>query len=182
MPHEAPDHLVVGHLNKPHGTRGELYVWPLTDHGATVFVAGARLTMGDEHGHVSTIPHRVLEVESSRAFRRGYLVKFVGVDDRTAAEAFRDRYVLRPISELPEREAGEVFYHELLGMAVVTSDGERVGVVREVYELTPHHMLDVEREGQADRLLVPLADALVDVIDVNERRVVISPPPGFLDL
>jgi len=182
MPNEAPEFLVVGHLNKPHGTRGEVYIWPLTDHGVETFKPGARLTLGDEHGNVLRVPETVLEVESSRAYRRGFLVKFVGVEDRTAAEGIRDRYVLRPLSELPDKDEGEFFYHELLGMTVVTSTGERVGVVREVYELAPHHMLDVVREGEADTLLVPLAEFMVDSIEPETRQVVITPPPGFLDL
>lgn len=182
MSNEAPEYLVVGHLNKAHGTRGEVYTWPLTDHGAETFVQGARLTLGDEHGNVLQVPETILEVETSRAYRRGFLVKFVGVEDRTGAESIRDRYVLRRMAEIPAKDEGEFFYHELLGMTVVTASGENVGVVREVYELVPHHMLEVEREGEADTLLVPLAEAMVDSIELETRQVVISPPPGFLDL
>ena len=29
MRRSEPSYLVVGHLNKAHGTKGELFVWPL---------------------------------------------------------------------------------------------------------------------------------------------------------
>ena len=28
---DQPEHLVVGHVTKAHGTKGEIFVWPLTD-------------------------------------------------------------------------------------------------------------------------------------------------------
>ena len=31
MGRSEPAYLVVGHVNKAHGTKGELFVWPLTD-------------------------------------------------------------------------------------------------------------------------------------------------------
>jgi ribosomal 30S subunit maturation factor RimM len=38
-----PEHLVVGHVTKPHGTKGELFVWPLTDRVEDVFEPGREL-------------------------------------------------------------------------------------------------------------------------------------------
>ena len=43
-----PDFLVVGHLNKPHGTKGELFVWPLTDHPESIYAPGVVLLLGEE--------------------------------------------------------------------------------------------------------------------------------------
>ena len=36
-----PPFLVVGHVNKVHGTKGELFVWPLTDYPGSHFTPGA---------------------------------------------------------------------------------------------------------------------------------------------
>ena len=85
------------------------------------------------------------------------------------------------ITEVPPREEDEVFYHELLGMQVVTNEGVDVGVVREVYETEPAHLLEVE--GAHKKLhLIPFADRIVKKVDQQARRLVIKPPPGLLDL
>ena len=41
-----PLHLVVGHLSKAHGTKGELVVLPLTDHPEGTYASGVVLSLG----------------------------------------------------------------------------------------------------------------------------------------
>ena len=40
-------------------------------------------------------------------------------------------------------EEGEYFYHQLLGMTVVTVEGEEIGEIVEVYEIRPADLLEV---------------------------------------
>ena len=168
-------------MNKPHGIRGEIFTWPLTDHGEETYVPGARLHLGDADGRLTSVPARLLEVETVRPYRGGFLVKFAGVEDRTQAETLRNHYLLRPFADVAPPDADEFFYHELLGLRVRTVAGAHVGVVREVFELNPHHMVEVERED-GDSLLVPLARAVVHSVSVADGLLVIDPPPGLLDL
>jgi 16S rRNA processing protein RimM len=178
MAHE-PAHLVVGHLTKPHGTRGELLIWPLTDHPEEVFSPGRRLLVGTESGEVTEPPVEV-EVEEGRPYKKGYLVRLVGVANRSAAEALVTRYVLLPTEELGELGEGEVHYHQLLGLTVTTTEGTVVGQVREVYETEPRHLLEVKG---ADRVhLIPFSPEIVRTVDVDAGRLVIEPPEGLLDL
>ena len=69
----APEHLVVGHIAKPHGTRGELFVWPLTDRPDEIFEAGRTLWVGDADGALGDEPLEVT-VHASRSFKRGRLL------------------------------------------------------------------------------------------------------------
>jgi 16S rRNA processing protein RimM len=177
---DEPSHLVVGHVARPHGTKGEVFVWPLTDHPDAVFSAGQRLLLGDTEGAPGddAIP---VEVERARPFKRGLLVGFEGYPDRTAVEPFGGRYLLRPRAELPEPESDEWYYHQLLGMEVETVGGERVGRIREVYELDPTDMLDVVGADGRSRL-IPFAARIVRQVDAEAGRLVIEPPEGLLDL
>ncbi|RMH18309.1 MAG: 16S rRNA processing protein RimM, partial [Gemmatimonadetes bacterium] len=122
-----------------------------------------------------------LTIASVRPYRRGYLVRFEGVETRTQAEALHGRYVLQSVDALPGRGEDELFYHELLGMRVETSGGEEVGEIVEVYELRPADMLEVRRP-QGGTALIPFLDAYVVEIDVGARRMVLDPPEGLLDL
>jgi 16S rRNA processing protein RimM len=174
-----PERLVVGHVARVHGTRGEIYVSPLTD-SLEVFAAGSALVLGDEEGG-SGKDSPVVVVEGAREFKRGLLVKLEGVGTRDAAEPLARRYLLAPVEALAPREEGEVFYHELLGAAVETVDGTAVGTVREVYETEPAHLLEVE-SPQGKRHLVPFTERVVRQVDPRGKRVVIDPPPGLLEL
>jgi 16S rRNA processing protein RimM len=174
-----PTHLVVGHVTKPHGTRGELLVWLLTDRPDEVFRPGGRLVLGTESGEVAEGSQEVV-IETTRPFRKGVLVRLSGVDDRTAAEGLVGRYLLVPAAEAGEPEAGEVYYHQLLGLAVETVEGETVGRVREVYETSPVHLLEVK--GPERVHLIPFSREIVRSVDVGAGRLVIEPPEGLLDV
>lgn len=175
-----PTHLVVGHLTKPHGTKGEVFVWPLTDSVDSVYALGNVLLVGDEQGKLGA-EEETLVVESTRDFKRGLLVKFEGFADRAEVEHLCNRYLLIPIDQVAPRADGEVYYHELLGMRVVTKDGDEVGEVREVFETEPAHLLEVK--SSAGKIhLVPFAERIVKKVDAENREIVISPPPGLLDL
>lgn len=175
-----PTHLVVGHITKPHGTKGEVFVWPLTDSADAVYAPNNEVLIGDEHGKLDA-EGGSLVVESARAFKRGLLVKFRGMADRGAVEGLGNRYLLLPIDQIGPRADDEVYYHELLGMQVVTREGETVGEVSEVYETEPAHLLEVKTDAGKVHL-IPFAERIVKQVDAEARQIIIKPPPGLLDL
>jgi 16S rRNA processing protein RimM len=177
----SPEHLIVGHISKPHGTKGEVFVWPLTDEPATVFAPGVELLLGDEAGSLAGAEIAVLAIEEARPFKRGVLVRFAGVADRAAVEALAGRYLLVELGALRPLDEGELFYHQLLGMSVETVAGERVGRVREVFETEPAHLLEVKADDGKVHL-IPFLERIVKQIDVTGRRMVIDPPAGLLEV
>ena len=177
---QSPEHLVVGYVARAHGTRGELFVMPLTDRPDDVFVAGNELLLGNEDGVVDD-DSAVITLEEVRAFKRGFLVRIDGVESRTDADSYAQLYLLAPAAALPPLDEDEVYYHELLGLAVETTDGVQVGRVREVYETVPHHLLEVE-DDDGKRRLIPYAAHIITHLDRATRRIIIDPPAGLLEL
>lgn len=175
-----PEFVVVGHVSKPHGTKGEVYVWPLTDRSETTFRVGAEFSISDPEGERPDHDFPAVRVGAVRPYRRGFLVLFDHIDDRNAAETLRDRYLLRRFEDTEPLEQDEIFYHQLLGLRVVTVAGVEVGRVKEVYELRPADLLEVE--GPERDYLIPFTKEVVVSWDVGEGRVVIDPPEGLLEL
>lgn len=180
MGREDPRHLVVGHLNKPHGTKGEFFVWPLTDHPESVYAPGVVLMLGEPHAQEPDPDLPPLRIESVRPFQKGFLVHFGGVESRSQAEMLRGRYLYRSIEDIEPLADGEVFYHQLLGMTVVTLSGEEVGTIGEVFEMSPADLLEVH--GERGVVVVPFLDHIVVEVDVTAKRMVIDPPDGLLEL
>ena len=176
----APALTIVGRVRRAHGIRGELVVEPLTDAPDAVFAPGRRVFAGTVDGDPAP-GGRELVVEESRPFKGGgWIVAFLGLDDRNEAERWRQRYLLAPPEELEPAGEDEVYVHDLLGMNVVHATSlEHLGEITDVYEVPQGLMLDVRRANGS--VLIPFRPEVVTRIDHAERRLLIDPPEGLLD-
>jgi 16S rRNA processing protein RimM len=172
--------VVVGHVARPHGTQGELFIWPLTDRPETTFVVGETLWVADLEGALPDPDFAPLAIEAVRPYRKGYLLSVASVGSRDDAEAYHSRYLLRPFEALEPLAAGELFYHQLLGLLLVLPDGSEVGRVVEVYPVQPFDLLEVDR-GDGTTALIPFQADVVRDWDLGTGRMTITPPEGLLD-
>jgi 16S rRNA processing protein RimM len=171
----AGELVVVGYVRRAHGIHGEILVHAKSDRAEAVFAPGRRLILETVGGERSE-----LMVTAFRPHRGGYLLGVDGVESRSGAETLAGRELLLPAEELEPLEPGEVFVHDLVGLDVFDTAGERVGRVRQVYLSEPADLLEVRA---ADRLvLVPFTARIVREVDVAGGRVVIDPPEGLLEL
>jgi 16S rRNA processing protein RimM len=123
-------------------------------------------------GAVLYAGERELLVATARRHRSRWLVRFEGVEDRTAADALRGA----TLSASPRRDRvapDELWVHELVGAEVRDASGEALGRVVAV-EANPAHDLLVLDDGA----LVPA----VFVVEHESHLVVVDPPAGLLDV
>jgi 16S rRNA processing protein RimM len=95
------------------------------------------------------------------------------------AEALRGLELSIPAAEVPALAEGRYYLHDLVGCAVETMAGERVGEVVAVERGVT--TLLVVRRGTVD-VLVPFVEEICREIDVVRRRIRVDPPDGLLDL
>ncbi|WP_025618685.1 ribosome maturation factor RimM [Salinispora cortesiana] len=179
--------LVVGRIGKPHGIRGEVTVEVRTDEPETRFAPGSVLRT-EPGANVPAHPgaYRVpgeLTVEASRWHQgRMLLVAFEGVLDRNVAEALRGTLVGVDRADVaPPTDPEEFHDHQLVGLAVVTPAGERLGDIARIDHAPAADLLVLRRPGRRD-VLIPFVQAIVPEVDLAGGRVVVDPPGGLLDL
>jgi len=180
----ARELIIVGRVRKAHGIRGDLVVEPLTDEPDAVFAPGRRVFAGTASGDRAK-DGRELNIAIASPFKGGFIVHFTGIDDRTVAETWRERFLLLPADELTPLSENQVYIHELVGMRVELESGEPVGTVAETYELPQGLTLDVKRDGAgrepgANTVMIQY-DRVVTHVDREARIIRIAPPPGLLD-
>lgn len=166
--------VAVGRIGKAHGIRGDAFVEPWTDAPDERFAAGTRL---------STEPpaRGPLTVESSRQHSGKLVVHFAGLDDRNAVEALRGTVLLVPAAARPPIEDPDEFYDtDLIGLAVRTVDGRRLGPVTDVLHSPAGSLLAVDVDGR--EVLVPFRAEFVPVVDLAAGIAEIDPPDGLLEL
>ncbi len=173
----AGGYLAVARLKKPHGLKGEVVLWALTDEPDDVLVVGREIVPVDEAGNAVGDP---LVIERSRPFHRQWLVKFEGVVDRTELEGWGQRLFGVPQDELRQPEPDELYVHEIPGVRIVVG-GDDVGVARDLVDMPGGgRLLSVEVGGK--ELLVPFRKPIVRRIDRAARLIELDPPNGLLEL
>lgn len=167
--------IVVGRVRKPHGLKGELAVFPLTDDPATAFVAGREYTLLDLAGQ----SRGVVTLAQVKQYHRELLVQLQGHPDRDALERYRGLFLALDRSLLPPLQEGEVYLQELVGFAVQDSQGEALGLVSSVYELPQGPMLEIQ--GSEREFLLPFHGEYVRQTDRAGKRLIVTVPAGLLE-
>jgi len=167
--------LVVGRVLRPHGVRGEVRVEVLTAYPERLSEhAWFYLATAEAPDDVSR--HRV---ERIRPHGDIVLVKFVGCEDRDAADELRNMMVKIAVETAVPLDEGELYIYQIIGLDAETDAGEWLGKVVEVIETGANDVYLI-RGPRGEVLLPAVRDVIVDV-DLAERKLLVHLMPGILD-
>jgi 16S rRNA processing protein RimM len=94
-----------------------------------------------------------------------------GIETRDAAAALKDFEIAVPRESLPPTKAGEYYWSDLVGLAVVNRDGETLGRVLGVMDNGAHPILRFGEAGEVREHLIPFVPAYVDRVSVEAGRI-----------
>ncbi len=171
--------VVIGEISGPQGRRGEIRVYPHTEFPERFHAMNSvRIFQRDKETLVGCYG-----VESSRNHRKGIVLKLEGVDDIQAAEQLQGLLIQVRPSELKPLPEGRHYIFELIGLDVVTTEGDHLGTIEDVlqtgandvYLVTP---LDRKR---TEPILIPVIEDVVLDVNVSKGHVLIQLMKGLLD-
>jgi 16S rRNA processing protein RimM len=166
--------VVVARIARAHGIRGDVVLEVRTDE------PDRRLQVGSV---LLTTPAVAgpLTLQDVRDHSGRLLARFLGVDDRGAAEALRGVLLEAEVDPDERPEDPEEFYdHQLVGLSVVDRSGTTLGRVADVVHLPGQDLLAVTRSDGGETL-VPFVAAIVPTVDLTGGRLVVDPPGGLFD-
>lgn len=172
---ETKELIFVARTVKTRGLKGELVADLLTD-----FPERFEL-ISQLEGIAPNGEPKQLNLESYW-FQNGRVVlKFSGYDTIESAKSLVGYELGLPEEERVKLSAGEFYDWELEGCSVEIQGGSAIGKVREVMRTGGVELLVVEDETRREHL-IPMAQSIVVEIDLSNRKIVIDPPEGLLDL
>lgn len=118
------------------------------------------------------------DVVEGRRHGRTVIARLAGVEDRETAEALMGREIAVPASALPEKEQGEYYWAELMGLEVWNSSGVRLGRVVRLLETGAHDVLVVEGTDR-ERLIPFVLEKVVRSVDLAAGRMVVDWEPDY---
>ncbi len=162
-----PWRLLIGEITAPHGLHGEVKVFPHTDFPER-FEA-----LGDIGVEQAGAPVRVMRITTCRVSGRRIVLALEGIDTIEAAEALRGARLVIPPSWAVELDEDEYYYHQLLGLEVVTTAGESLGRITAIW---PTGANDVYETPLA---LIPAVKEFIREIDLDAGRMTVTARPGL---
>jgi 16S rRNA processing protein RimM len=170
--------LEVGKIVGVQGLQGELRVYPETDFPERFETPGTRWLL-----RPGTTQPEPIKLKSGRYLNgKGlYVIKLAGITDRAQAEALRDCRIMVPQGDRPLLEQGEFHVADLLGLEVFDQATQKsIGIVTEVFA-AGNDLLEVKLHDAKTPVLIPFVEAIVPVVDLAQRRIEITPPPGLIE-
>ena len=113
-----------------------------------------------------------LTVREVRAEGPGLLVGFVEVTDRNTAVGLREKYLEGDVGSADLLPEGAFYWHQLVGCAVVTTAGEELGTIEDVFRVGESEVYVVN--GPRGEVLLPAVAAIVRELVPEEKRVVVD--------
>ena len=167
-------YILVGKITKPHGIKGEVRIYPYSEDPGDFSLYPEIMIAPDSGGHFS------FKVEKSSRHKKVAIVKLTGVNDRDSAEEIVGHEVWVDKKRLPELAPDEFFWHDLVGLNVVTENGRELGKVKALFTTGAHDVLVVR--GTGHEYLIPAKKEFMLEADHDGGILVVAEIPGLLDL
>jgi len=166
--------LRVGVITSTHGVHGEVKVFPTTDDVKRFKrLKEVLLDTGREL--------KPMEVESVKFFKNMVILKFKGFDNINEIEIYKGKDLLVTRDKAVKLAPNENFIVDLIGLQVVTDEGEDFGVMKDVLQTGANDVYVVEMKNGKEVLLPAIKQCILDV-NLDEQKMIVHVMDGLLDL
>jgi len=166
--------IVIGKVLGTHGIRGQLRVMPYSGDPASITSHRALLFRSPD-GTCETY-----EIAGAAEHKKRILLTLKGLGDINGVLPLVGSELCISREQLPRLPEGEYYWCDLLGLAVVSDQGEQLG---ELVDIMPTGSNDVYVvRSERGEYLIPATDDVVSEIDLEQRKMVVTPLDGLLDL
>ncbi len=165
--------LQVGVITTTHGIRGEVKVFPTTDDPKR-FLDLKNVILDDGKTTLD------LEIQNVKFFKNLVILKFKGIDNINDIEKYKKAGLYVTREDAVELEKDEYFIADLIGMDVISDEGEQLGKISDVLQTGANDVYVISSKGQKDLLLPAIHECVLDV-NVEERTMKVHLMPGLRD-
>jgi len=173
MERQMDNLLRVGVISSTHGVRGEVKVYPTTDDvNRFNSLKDVILDTGRKHMY--------REIKGVKFFKNMVILKFKGYDSIEDIEKYKGKDLLITRDQAVELGPDENFIVDLIGLRVVTEDGEEFGTLTDVIKTGANDVYEV-KTAEGKEVLLPAIKECVLNVDLTEGIVTVHIMDGLLD-
>lgn len=168
--------VLIGKISAAHGIKGAVRIESYAD-SLELFAGGTKLWVQPQGA--MAVAHTIAWVQ---AHGRKVRMAFEKVSDRSSAEALIGAALYIDRARLPDLEEDTYYWFELIGLAVVTVNGEALGEIETVLPTGSNDVYVVKdhRQTPARELLIPALASVVQEVDLTAGIMRVELPEGLL--
>ncbi|SHJ42788.1 16S rRNA processing protein RimM [Hathewaya proteolytica DSM 3090] len=155
--------LVIGEICKPHGVKGEVKVFSLTDNLSRFKELESVLINNKEYA-----------IESCKLQSDRVILKLEGVNSMDEAERFRNAKIMVNREHGIELDEDSYYIADLIDCKVFDENRLYIGVLEEVIE-TGSNDVYLVKDDKKKEILVPAIASIVKSVDIKNEEIVILP-------
>jgi 16S rRNA processing protein RimM len=162
--------IIIGKVLKPQGIKGEIKVLPITpDIQRFELLDEIFLSKNIDEGE----GYAIEEVKYLLA-KNIVILKLADINNCEQAEKFKDYNILISEEQQLELEEDQYYIHDLIGLTVVTTSGDKIGVVKNVLDTPANNVFEIEGNN-GEELLVPFIYDADCTVDMEKRTLTVNP-------
>lgn len=170
---DLADLIKIAYIVRPQGLKGEVVATIETDFPDR-FDELDKVFLVYPDGKIEQV-----SLENYWLHKERVVLKLSNCSDRNTAETLRNVLVKIPSSELIELPEEYYYEFDLIGCQVITNTGLNLGTVQELMYTGPAPLLVIKGHQE---YLIPLAEEICYEINTQEKKILVNPPEGLLDL
>ncbi len=153
--------VCLGEVLKAQGLKGMVKVKPYTSRERFLTLSRAYLE------------EQLIDIDSAKIYGSFVLLKLGGISGRTQAEALVGKRLFVPREQRASIPAFHYFIDDLIDLQVKSTNGQKVGYLKEVWSLPANDVFLVE-DKDGGQLLIPALKDVVKKIDLKERIMLVE--------
>jgi 16S rRNA processing protein RimM len=154
------DLIRVGVIINTFGVKGEVKIYPDIDY----FDELKRVFIKDKE----------YKIEKLRDQKGIIIAKFEGIDDINQIESLKNSEVMIALEDRPELPEGKHYVGDLLGLEVITEDGQVLGTLDNIYNTGANDIYEV------GEILLPATYEVIKQIDMENKKIIVHLLKGLI--
>lgn len=155
--------IIIGRIGDAYGIKGWSHLFSFTDPHENIFNY-KNWQMQTDGNHF--IP---IKLECYKAHGNGYVIKFTNVNDRDHALLLKGKSLAIESSELPVLKKDEYYWFDLVGLAVINTKGESLGIVDHLFETGSNDVIATNTN-----VLIPYLRSVVKAVDLEKKTILVE--------
>ena len=157
--------LEIGRIIRSHGLTGRMKVLSYLESQDVL-----------DHLEVVSVGRRVQDavtfsLDSLQTGKNCFIIKLAGVEDKDAASQLVGSSLWMPLEKIKKLPDGEYYWHDIIGLEVVTEEGRILGRIESVFPTGSNDVYVCRGNGK--EILLPAIGDVVRKIDLDHHVMVV---------